>query len=477
MIARNLSDETLSVLRKHLYEDAKAVEVFSPDQYVGSKPSLKISELRRMRVEKIEDPRVAFALTETDGVLRWEPGYGFAGPGRRRTLRPGPLMVGRVIAPVNFERLGESEIGEFLEKFDKKLTPNCDLRSPENGLRQLKGGAWSSTPVLPVPHGRILLFVHGTFSNVNAISQELKRTSEGQAFLTTAEQQYDQVLGFDHATLSVSPVLNGMDLARLFRSSTANVDVVSHSRGGLVTRWWLEQFDTRQNARTRAVLAGSPLDGTSLAAPDRLRAALDLFTNVAHVLESTGELASSAVPFLTVVTGLLRVLTSITSLAAKTPLVDAAVAMIPGLSAQSQIQNNNELDRLNRDSSRNIEYFGVRASFQTDKPGWRFWRYFVNLGDRIKEAGATIVFDSENDLVVNTASMAVLARTPAEALIPTDRILDFGVTDTVYHTVYFRQKETVDFIQKSLRTGPTGEKPTQDPRGARPRAHRLRKSA
>ena len=102
----------------------------------------------------------------------------------------------------------------------------------------------------------------------------------------------------------------------------------------------------------------------------------------------------------------------------------------------------------------------MRASFQTDKPGWRFWRYFVNLGDRLKEAGATIVFDSENDLVVNTASMAVLARKPAEALIPVADILDFGVTNEVFHTTYFRQKDTVEFLRKSfgVQAGATGKR-------------------
>src|SRR5262249_39785259 len=131
----NTSAEAYTRLRKRLYHDAKGVGVFSPDQYAG--PDMKIAELRRMRVQGVEDPRVAFTLTETDGVLRWEQGYGFAAPSRRRAFRAGPLMTGRIVAPVNFERLGESQVGEFLEKFDKELTPFCDLRVPENGVRPL----------------------------------------------------------------------------------------------------------------------------------------------------------------------------------------------------------------------------------------------------------------------------------------------------------------------------------------------------
>ena len=433
-------------LRQNLYAGARKVEAYKPEEYSGK--DLKISKLRRERPQAVEDPRVAFTLTETDGVLHWEPGYGFAAPGRRRAFRAGPLVTGRVIAPVNAERLGESQVGAFLEHFDKQLTPNCDPQNPESGLRQLSKGAWGSEPARPMKGGRILLFVHGTFSNVDAYLKELQRIPAGRAFLQEIEDKYDQVLGFDHATLSVSPVMNALDLARLFQDCQADVDVIAHSRGGLVTRWWLEQFDSRGGGSARSILAGSPLDGTSLAAPDRLKGALDLLTNVAHALGTAGELASSMIPFMTVVTGLMRVICSVTSIAAKTPVLDAALAMIPGLAAQSQVTNNNERFRLNQACSRKLEYYAIRANFQTDDPGWKFWRYFVELGDRVKEAGANVVFQSENDLVVNTASMAVLARRPADDLIASDRILDFDGKDKVYHTVYFRQEQTVNFIRE-----------------------------
>jgi pimeloyl-ACP methyl ester carboxylesterase len=435
-------------LRSALYAGARRIDAYSPEEYQGG--DLKIAHLRRARPQAIEDPRVAFTLTETDGVLRWEPGYGFAAPGRRRAFRAGPLVTGRVIAPVNAERVGESQVGKFLEDFDSKLTPRCDPRNPENGLRQLSKGVWSLKPVTPIQSGRVLLFVHGTFSNVDTYLTELRRVPAGRAFLGEIEEKYDQVLGFDHATLSVSPVMNALDLARIFENCRADIDVIAHSRGGLVTRWWLEQFDSRAGGATRGVLAGSPLDGTSLAAPDRLKSALDLLTNVAHALEAVGQLAGSAIPILTVVTGLMRLICSVTSLAAKTPALDAVLAMIPGLAAQSQVTNNGERGRLNQPCSRKLEYYAIRANFQTDDPGWKFWRYFVDIGDRAKEAGASLVFQSENDLVVNTASMAVLATRPEANLIAPERILDFGGKDKVFHTVYFRQERTVEFLRESL---------------------------
>jgi len=50
----------------------------------------------------------------------------------------------------------------------------------------------------------------------------------------------------------------------------------------LVVRWWLEAFGKSlsilPDKPVRAVLVGSPLNGTSLAAPDKLQGALSLLS-------------------------------------------------------------------------------------------------------------------------------------------------------------------------------------------------------
>lgn len=177
-----------------------------------------------------------------------------------------------------------------------------------------------------------------------------------------------------------------------------------------MTRWWLERYDARTRGSARAVLVGSPFAGTSLAAAPRLRVAINLLTNVARALEKAGGLASTAFPIFTVVTGLLRVIASAGTVAAKTPVFDAAVALIPGLLGQAMVSNNEELNRLNRDFSSSLRYFAVRSNFKPTSPGWEFWKYFVNIGDRAKDWAADLVFESANDLVVDTASMTVLTK-------------------------------------------------------------------
>jgi len=388
-----------------------------------------------------------------DGVLRWSDGYGYRrGTGLRRS-RMGLGVEGEIIAPINFQKLEPSKIGDYLRRLDQQLTPDCNFDSPELGVRQVVNGEWKNPGVKPVSEGHILLFIHGTFSKNEMFLQELGQTDEGKELLKKIENKknYDQVLGFDHSTLALSPVLNAMDLARIFANSKADIDVVAHSRGGLVTRWWLERYDSRARGRSRAVLVGSPLDGTSLAAAPRLRAAVDLLTNVARVLEKAGGLASVAFPIFTVITGLLRVIASAGTIASKTPVFDAAVALVPGLLGQAMVSNNEELNRLNRDCANAPDYFAVRSDFQPTDPGWEFWKYFVNIGDRAKDWAADLVFEHANDLVVDTASMTVLARTPAVSI---QKIHNFGQKDLVHHTIYFRQEETAEFIAQCLEICP-----------------------
>ena len=93
--------------------------------------------------------------------------------------------------------------------------------------------------------GRTLVFVHGTFSNADNMLAEFAATSHGKAFLNAAddgEKKYDNIVFFEHATLAVSPVINALELGRFMAGSSGQIDVVAHSRGGLIVRWWLEAF-------------------------------------------------------------------------------------------------------------------------------------------------------------------------------------------------------------------------------------------
>lgn len=428
-------------LRKELRSSMKEIDC-------GVKPADEATAVtagarRRTGYKPMLDPARLLTLIEVDGVLFWEHGAGqaIATAGLRRGIR-GRQARGEIIDRVRVDELEPSKIGEYLSHLDAKLTP-------KQGMRRWDGAQFVplAPNEAPAQKGKILLLVHGTFSKSEMYSDSFMKTAEGRALLGRAAQKYDQILAFDHPTMSVPPLLNAVELSRRFAGSKADVDLICHSRGGLVARWWLEELERDRTLKRRAVLVGSPLAGTSLASPPRIRSLLSWFSNLNRVLAGGTAAASVILPFMTVVSGLLRFTALASSVVSKTPAADALIALIPGLSAMSKISNNSELNLLNIDGNRNREYFIVRSNFHTDAPGWKFWNYFVNTANKAKDAFTDRLFGEKNDLVVDTSSMAYLSKTTDVAA---DRILDFGDSDVVHHTNYFEQQKTIDFIAAKL---------------------------
>jgi pimeloyl-ACP methyl ester carboxylesterase len=299
-----------------------------------------------------------------------------------------------------------------------------------------------------------LLFVHGTFSNATNMLGELTSTNEGRAYLDDAisgPDKYNQILFFDHATLAVSPVMNALELGRAFAGAGGRIDVIAHSRGGLVVRWWLEAFGKSLLAdRVRAVLVGSPLNGTSLAAPDKLKNVLSLISNIGTFAATTLNLTGAANPFLWVAGSLSQVVASAAGALANTPIADGAVAIIPGLAGQSAVSNNHEIIRLRQGPCAvSPQYFAVQSNFETQDPGWKFWKYFRK--DVIADSVTNWIFEKDNDLVVDKAFMIDFG-VPSLALA--DQPLDFGTTDKIWHCNYFRQPQTIGKLAQAWLTRP-----------------------
>jgi hypothetical protein len=191
----------------------------------------------------------------------------------------------------------------------------------------------------------------------------------------------------------------------------------------------------------RAMLVGSPLNGTSLAAPDKLQAVLSLVSNIGAYAEATLGLGAGN-PFLWAAAALVHVVVSAAGALANTPMLDGLVAVIPGLCGQSAVSNNIELDRLRLGPSAVApRYYAVQSNFQTKDVGWQFWKYFRK--SKIADVATDAIFRGNNDLVVDTVSMSDLG----EHLQLAEPAFDFRTTDTVWHCNYFRQKETIDYIE------------------------------
>ena len=282
--------------------------------------------------------------------------------------------------------------------------------TPKQGLRRLNVSTGQLEPVAGLSlKGRVLLLIHGTFSKSDMFIDELNAINGGKQFLGRAGAKYDAILAFDHPTLSVSPWINALDLEIALADVTGPIDVVCHSRGGLVVGWWL------RNAKRKAenvVFVGAPLEGTSLASPANLRAALQGLANIFKGLEAASSLASTVVPFVSIVAGLSKILGGVLELGASTRLLDVAVVAVPGLAGQSRVGNNAELFRLNRAQwISDPTIHAVVSNFQpkeTDEKWWQVWKLLRNPGERLLDGAADAIFQDKNDLVVDTKSMKLL---------------------------------------------------------------------
>jgi pimeloyl-ACP methyl ester carboxylesterase len=350
-------------------------------------------------------------------------------------------MIGtEVVHEFSFRETPPNKVISALEELDKRLTPN-------RGLRRFKDGKLEPAGKLTV-QGRTLLLVHGTFSKSDMFIDELSAVASGRNLLGRATARYDAILAFDHPTLSVSPWINALDLELALEGVTGPIDVICHSRGGLVVAWWLRNAKRQVD---NVVFVGTPLEGTSLASPASLRSALQGLANVFKGLEAAGSLASTVVPFMAVVTGLSRIFGGILQLGASTPLADAAVVIVPGLAGQSRVGNNAELDRLNRAKWISTPTFhAVISNFQPqekDAQWWQVWKLLRNPADKVLHWGANAIFQEKNDLVVNTESMTRVCQSPIEE----SQIYDFGDSPTVHHCNYFRQDQTAGWLTAALK--------------------------
>ena len=224
------------------------------------------------------------------------------------------------------------------------------------------------------------------------------------------------------------------------------VDVICHSRGGLVTRWWLEAFDGAKRGKRRVVFVASPLGGTSLASPAKMREAMNLFTSVGSHIRDAFKIGSVYCPFLNVGTMLAQIVVMATGTLAKTPLSDLFFSAVPGLGAMSRVGNQPELERL-RSGPHELSsaYFAIRSDFRMEDAGWRFWKHFTKMG--VSQWGADQIFDQPNDLVVDNRSAIELFQ--GLGLRP-DHYLDLSRNGKVHHTNYFTDAAVIAKLREFL---------------------------
>jgi hypothetical protein len=316
---------------------------------------------------------------------------------------------------------------------------------------------------LPLPANRaprILLLIHGTFSNTVGAFGALGETPWGESLLESALNTYDAVLGFNHVTLGEDPLQNARQLLEALQSikwqEPPTFDVIAHSRGGLVIRSLIEKLlpkETWQPKFNRVIFVACTNEGSLLAEPANWERFIDLYTNIAV---GTCRVVGLISPQTSVVTAMLgEVIENIGSFVkffADSTITDK---MIPGLSAMEPkgefIKDINLLQE-GQPTIADSYYCAITSEFKPSLTGdhepRELPRRFVDL---LVGGLATKVMGDVNDLVVHTSSMRAIDLGTGNYI---KESYDFGGNPQVYHTNYFTRPEVANVLARWLKLPP-----------------------
>lgn len=285
------------------------------------------------------------------------------------------------------------------------------------GAGDLAAGGWDGID------GRALLFVHGTFATSHGTFSGLPDELIGSLW-----HAYDgRVLAFDHPSLSVTPQDNAAELmAMIPPERRLEVDIVSHSRGGLVAR---AIADAAAGAGSplqvrSTVFVASPNAGTPLADDAHIKAFIDRMTTMLNLVPD-GPLSLPA----DILGGVLDVVKI---------LAVGAVEGLPGLRAMDPTDPG--LTTLGGAARPDIVRYAIDVDFEPTGS-------LLSLV-RAKDVAVDLVFGQKaNDLVVPTDGAAGSADLPGFP-VPEPNRLAFGRSSTVWHCSFFSQPQTAEHLRQ-----------------------------
>lgn len=299
---------------------------------------------------------------------------------------------------------------------------------------------------------RILLLVHGTFSNTAGGFGHLSTHPAGRFFLDTVMREYDAVLGFDHKTLGESVEANAELMADALAAVPrgAEIDAIAHSRGALVLRVLAGELlaVSRPDLRLRrAIFVAGTNAGTHLASPENWETLADLYTNI--VMAGARVVAFlAAAPLDPFVRLGIKTIGEFVQLLSQVAVADRRV---PGLA--SMYPEGDTIRRLARlePGAAATEYSAITSNYAPRfEPAGGVTRELAQLLlDRVTN---DLWRGQNNDMVVDTASMTDFGA--RVAWLDDKRIYAFGNVETIYHTVYFTAPETCEVLLRWLALPP-----------------------
>ncbi len=260
----------------------------------------------------------------------------------------------------------------------RTFTPD-DYTSSE--VTPIEAGAWAGLAA-----GRALLLIHGPLGRTHSAFGALPPD-----FVQWLHERYEgRVIALDHPTLSADPSENAEWLLRQAPAGvTLDLDVIAHSRGGLVARVLAEQPPTIEGVAggsdgagsvrvNRVVFLGTPNAGTRLADPKHLGDLIDTATTIANLFPDAG--ASDV---------LATVITVVKQLAV------GAAGGLPGLTAMAP--DSAFLKALNGAPKAEATYRALAADFEPAPDS--------GLASYAADTLQDLILRGKNDLMVPTASV------------------------------------------------------------------------
>jgi pimeloyl-ACP methyl ester carboxylesterase len=257
--------------------------------------------------------------------------------------------------------------------------------------------------------GRALLLVHGTFS-----TSEGSYASFSKESLEALHQHYQgRVFAFNHPSLHHSPAENIHKLLSLIPAEAGlELDVMGHSRGGLVVREFLSQVAAQPEGARRikvhkAILVAAPNLGTPLTNPDHAIEMLDRWTSLLNKLpDNTYTIIMESILMLVKLVGY------------------GALSGLPGLSTMRP--GSDYLNTLNAGALSGIDLYAMGANYAATDP---------NLFHRLAKTALDNLIDDyikeDNDRLVPVKSISSAAPD-----LPGRRKI-FTREEGIHHNSYF----------------------------------------
>lgn len=271
---------------------------------------------------------------------------------------------------------------------------------------------------------KTLLFIHGTTSSTQGAFGAL---SKADGFLAKVKSTYgNRVIAFNHHTLCRGVADNVVQFYAKLPPGDYPVDIIAHSRGGLLARSLKElstgiiaQLSCTRNWQPpsgvnlnidQLILVGTPNEGTDLARPENISGFLNWSATLMNILpEFLGTMAIGAV-------------LSIAAMIAK-----ESTKRLPGLSDQAP--GSSLLSNLNQSSLSANKYRAINSNYQING----------NLMAALEDTVIQQLFDNKpNDLIVPSNSVVDVGKFH----LGSEDIQAFTPAEGVQHTTYFSQKGT-----------------------------------